>query len=304
MAHTPKTVVFVLGLGHTGGTLLGNVLDVHPEVLHVGEIPAPLAKGHAFRCYWCGESPCPIWGGVVSEQFVRRCYTDFLRWRERRRWTLIVPYMRTVRLSYRPGAIYEHLFSGLPEVRVIVDKSLDLGWIRWNSASAEFQSRYLLLVRDLRGVVASRLRKYPEKSAREWARVQGKALQEVLSFYDGLPPGAKETVRYEDLVLRPEETMTRLCWFLNIPYTPDFLEYWRFPHHIIGGNRNVFFQSLQSEGRKADHLLDDLREADIQYYQSRPGFRLDLRWQAELSEDDLKAIDAEVGPLQERFGYA
>jgi len=296
--------VFILGLGHSGGTLLGNVLDVHPRVLHVGEIPDPLAKGHPFRCYQCSEEPCPIWGHVLSEQFVRKCYTDFLR-QKRRRWRIAIPVMEALGLSYGPGALYERVFSHLRDVSVVIDKSLRIDWIRWNSRNSRFQSRYLLLIRDLRGVVASWFRKYPDRSVREWAVVQRKALENALAFYDKQDGALKATVRYEDLVLEPEETLGGLCEFLGVSYTPDFLEYYRFDHHIIGGNRKVAFESLQSRGAEVEHLFVDIKRSDIhKYYEGSPGFRLDLRWQQELGDEDLHAIEEVAGELQQRFGYS
>lgn len=298
-----RQVVFILGLGHSGGTLLGNVLDVHPRVLHVGEILAPLSAGHPFRCYYCGEKPCPIWGDVLPEEFVRRCYTDFLRQRQRR-WRIVMPVMEAIGLFYGPGTLYERVFSRLPETGVIIDKSMDTDWAKWNSQSSRFESRYLLLVRDMRGVVASWFRKYPKRSASEWVRIHRKTLESVIEFYDRLDASRKMIVRYEDLVIEPEKTLAGLCQFLNISYTPDFLEYSRFEHHIIGGNRKVAFQNLSSRGAETGHLFVDIEKSDVHdYYRVLPGFRPDLRWKQELEEDELCAIEEEVRELQQRFGY-
>ncbi len=298
-----KKVVFILGLGHSGGTLLGNILDVHPRILHIGEIPAPFVKGHRFRCYYCGEKKCPIWGTLIKEDFVRTIVHDFLSYRKSQ--SRIGKFWRKYIQSKknRGGDLYLKIFSVLKGVDIIIDKSLDLNWIEYNRQNNEYKSLYILLIRDFRGVIASRKRRSNGKELIDIIRTEKSKFKDVLKFYRKLPANNKEIVRYEDLVIYPDSTLLKVANFLGIQYIEEFLEYYKYPHHIIGGNRNVFLQELNIKGESYNHLLDDIREEDVKYYTKIKGFKLDERWKVELTKEEIQLINKNFNKYLRQFNY-
>ncbi len=83
---------------------------------------------------------------------------------------------------------------------------------------------------DYRGVMASQIDsmyapKLPttiEGIATEW----GQNIKTVEAAFADLPAAQCHTIRYEDIVLRPEATLRTLCEFLHLPWSDQMLRYW------------------------------------------------------------------------------
>jgi len=88
-------------------------------------------------------------------------------------------------------------------------------------------AKYIYLYRDGRDVAVSfRKAVVGEKHfyhiAKEWAETQRLALR----HREIVPPERFVSVSYEDLTARPEETLKRLCAFLDAEYHPSMLEFY------------------------------------------------------------------------------
>lgn len=305
-----KTVAFILSHGHAGSTLLGNVLGAHPAALHLGEIVNPLQRERAVRCYVCGDQSCPIWGGAVEPEFVLRCYDSF------RRATAPKPFFETLMARFRrqppreyttgPGELFVRLFAQLPGVDVIVDGSKNPQWAEWNRRSGAFRSRYIFLRRDLRALVASRVRRgYALPKA---VRATRKKIEKLLAFERrsaGVLPSY--LLRYETLVTEPRRECEALCDFLGIPFSDRMLNYFAHVQHIFGGNVAPTVESLRYHGKTAPDVGKSQGfpkgGADSEYYGEQPGFKLDERWKTQFSEQEMSMIERELGSLNRQLGY-
>ncbi|WP_299681682.1 sulfotransferase [uncultured Roseobacter sp.] len=83
-----------------------------------------------------------------------------------------------------------------------------------------------------------------------------------------LPDAQRLVIRYEDLIVSPEETLGAICSFVGLDFHPDMLAY----------------------------------DADSSY--SKPDPRLITQWKRKQSPRDVGLVEAKIGPLLQDSGYA
>jgi hypothetical protein len=164
-----------------------------------------------------------------------------------------------------------------------------------------YQTKYILLLRDLRGPVASRLRRESE-SITEATQLLANRLQGHLRFYREQDPDRRISVYYEQMVTDPDVVLGDLCEFLEIPYTSEILDYHSSEHHVIYGNVAPTLQIRMAKGKGSSDSLDDMDQAAEGLY-GRPGFRLDERWKQELNQEMLEEFESVGGKLNREIGY-
>jgi hypothetical protein len=185
----------------------------------------------------------------------------------------------------------------LTGARVIVDSSKLPLRLKYLLDVPDIETRVIRLVRDgravaltytdewnfadasepaLRGGGNGARRPPPQRDiaagAREWRRSNESADCVVAR----LPREQWLQVRYEDLAVRPEAELRRICEFLGLTPEQVTLNFRARPQHVIGN------------GMRLD------RTSDI---------RLDERWREHLSAADLEAFDRVAGGLNRRYGY-
>jgi len=158
-------LIYVMGRGHSGSTLLDSVLSADPDVEGVGEIVA--AMGRYDKSCSCGESigDCPFWVAVraEAERVSDSSWADLVAVNQRQ--ARVQRFPATLAASARSSAVrrqWELLVAPLQAVRsvagvpVVVDSSKE-------ATRALFFSRFVPgvvivhLVRDPSDVVASDL---------------------------------------------------------------------------------------------------------------------------------------------------
>lgn len=275
--------VFIVGCPRSGTTMLRRMVDAHPLVAITREthwIPDLL------------EEP----GLVTSEGFV----TDELIHR-------LVEHPRFPKLKIAPAELaalrlpdakvtYSQFVSKLFDVygqarskRLVGDKTP--GYVRhvatlhtlWPSA------RFVHLIRDGRDVCLSavswdrakklktRFRTWsddPVSTAALWWEWHVRLGREGGSRLDA---GLYYEIRYESLVLEPEEACRALCDFLNLPYHPAMLRY--------------------HEGRQRKEPGLDAKHA---WLPPTAGLR---DWRVDMRDEDLVRFEAAVGELLDELRY-
>lgn len=263
--------VSICGAGHSGSTLLGMLLGSHSlgfymgegaKVRYLGDKSKPLRKR---VCKICGES-CRIWG-------------DFS-------WD-------------RSAALYPQVAERVGR-RLIVDSTKNDLWITERVAetcAAGGAPHLILLQRDGRGVLNSRLRKYPDRNpevlVREWV-----AHMERAKFLFDRFDGPKVAIHYEDLASAPEPTMRALCDWLEIPFESAMLRFQHAEHHPLGGNNGPQYMVAKARFDNSDDAFVKLNARVRGYYENHDaGIRLDLRWKHELSAENMALFNSLAGHL-------
>lgn len=137
--------------------------------------------------------------------------------------------------------------------------------------------RILHLVRDARGVVASRKRyMQPQRAAERWNHYH-RLTSRILERW--VAPEHRFRLRYEDFVADPPAALQQVFDWLELPYLDACLEFGEeIVMHSAGGNPARF------------GLSQGIRQADE-------------RWRTALDASDLAAYEAEAGQLNRQFGY-
>lgn len=220
MTGNPRfSVVFVLGVAHSGSTLLGRMLDMHPDVLCVGELlrfEEALAR-EGEKCS-CGEllGACSFW----------------TRWRSR--------------LPEKVQRDYTKLdFALLDQMRaaenrkLLVDLSKTRGY-RLTKRWREPRVGYILIIRDPRGVFRSHLARGGDLEPR--LKVHKKWIGRLTDFA-GDHKDRCLVLHYEDLVTSPEAQVRAICEFLGLTYVPELLTPSAKIHHFLSSNRSAYLKS-------------------------------------------------------------
>jgi hypothetical protein len=159
---------------------------------------------------------------------------------------------------------------------VFVDTSKDPLRLKSLHRLSNLDVRAIHLVRDIRGVAASQLRRdavsTASQAARQWVRLH-RRLEDNLAL---LPRDKTTTLRYEDLCHNARGTTEQLYAFCSVATAASFPDVRTNAHHIVGNPMRL---------------------------QPVSEIRLDERWKQELSEDQLHEIEEIAGKVGRRHGY-
>jgi hypothetical protein len=224
----PYPLVFVLGLGHSGSTLLGRLLDMHSRVLCVGELMRiDRAVKNAYPCS-CGASieTCDFWGRhldilkSLSSRSYKRFHQDLYR---------------------KLGASSGHdVIVDLSKTRVIRIMNSIFAARRKRFTDASF----ILLLRDPKGIRASGQRRkdkpieiFLQRYVKWMKRFQKFAQRESSRFH---------TLTYEDLCRQPEKEIKKICHFIGIKYESAMLYPANKAHHFIHSSTSSYLKNLNA----------------------------------------------------------
>ncbi|MFJ6513892.1 sulfotransferase [Streptomyces sp. NPDC091406] len=303
MADRPPRVLYITGWMRSGSTLLGNVLNELPGVLHVGELHylwqnGVLASGTNSAC-GCGSSlsDCPHWGPmlepvrsldaeslahhmVMRQHGLLRTRSTRLRLAEAQGRTAPAPGLSE--LLDRTTTLYHSLQAKGGE-RLIVDGSKYPAEAAALTGRTDVDVRILHMVRDPRATAYSyrRTKDYippmsPARSSGYW-----NAFNAASELVGKAVPGRYLRIRHEDLARHPRATVAEVLRFLGMDDEPPVDESGTVEltgNHTVTGNP------------------DRLRQGAIM-------IRPDERWRAELSAREVAAATAVGAPLLHRYGY-
>jgi hypothetical protein len=308
MAGPVTDVVFVVGKGRSGSTLLDMLLGQVPGVFSTGELRYLWEWGFlgGYLC-GCGESvpDCPVWSEVE-----RRLVTRVPEARDRRwaavtidralRWPRVPMTLVAARRGSLPGwledfgRLYAALYAAIGDVAgagAIIDSS------KWPAHPAALglvagvRPAALHLVRDPRGVATSYLagketgttqpampRFGAAHSSLSWLARNGTV--EMLRALRAQAPSLR--LRYEDLVDDPASALGAALGMVGITEPDlDFLGSRGAdlaPTHTVGGNPGRFSTGTVS-------------------------LRRDDRWRRDLSARDRRIVETLTRPMAQRYGY-
>jgi hypothetical protein len=209
--------VFVLGVPHCGSTLLGMMLNSHPDIACVGEM---VLTGRAIA----NQRPCSCGQQIESCSF----------------WQALLPILKPRDTNdYRryTVAMYEQIRTSLGK-RVLVDLSKAFAWRMTRSIFSPWKREragYIFLIRDSRAVVSS---KPPSGQKLDEVLTQHKKWMRRLVRFAGRQGDRNLTVHYEDLCANPRAEMLRICEWMGVPFNETMLNPYgrRDIHHFVNSS--------------------------------------------------------------------
>ena len=291
---------------YSGATLLSFLLGAHPEIATVGEMDGLIALENPdlYLCS-CGQKikECKFWqsvGAAMREQGfefdVAHFDTKFVLGGPRPIQYLRIGSFRNNTLDSLRDIVF-HAWPGerhqlkalvarneafikavlaLTGKRVFVDTSK--GHLRAKALHkfSTLDVRAIHLLRDVRGVVASRLRRNGNIGAAEAARQWVRLHQKFQTALQAWPEEKFIRVHYEDLCRDPQATLKQLYHFCGVDPEITIGDFRMIPHHIVGNPMR----------------LNNITE-----------IKLDARWRSLLTEEQLAEINQIAGSLSRQYGY-
>ncbi|MCH9646987.1 MAG: sulfotransferase [Deltaproteobacteria bacterium] len=300
----PLRVIFVLGAGRSGSTVLDTLLGNHPQAESVGEL-ANLVRAYEANEYCaCGKrcQDCPFWREVWSQWWSSG--GDSLRYQElQRRFERPRAMVRSMVAKRAASPLFREYeeatrrcLTSVAEVsgqRVLVDSSKNPGRALALSRIDGIDLRLVHLVRDARGVAYSGAKAFtrdetqgleqdirsmaPRRTATSWL------LANLVSSLvtRAVPVENRLLLRYEDLMADPRQALQALGRVTGLNCEPwvEAVEQGRALEvgHTVSGNR------VRMKGK--------LR------------LKPDLEWLTHLSAADERTVRRLCGPLMRRYGY-
>lgn len=307
----PERFLYVAGTSFTGSTLLSFLLNLHPQIVGVGEMTGPFRGVEDRRGYPCScgatLAECPFWTAVGAAMAERGLRFDPEHWEMRfdpdsrfgRRLVRdslgsdFVDRIRDAAVQHAPG-IGRHVrtiarrnealvasarsVAGKP---VLADASKDVSRARLLDRTTALDPCVVHLVRDSLGFVAS-------KKSRAWKNPRGAEIDNASRYWNrrsaqaermfaALPPERRLRIRYEDLCADPEREFGRICELLGLDALPGPYEFFAGEHHIIGNRMRL---SSSSE------------------------IVLDERWREILTAEEAETVRRSTESHRRVFGYA
>jgi hypothetical protein len=290
------TVLYIAGFARSGSTLLGNLLGQVRGLSHVGELGRLwLELTRTDRKTQCGCSldlhECPFWSAILAEL---EGSPGFPGIEEMRRWYEVATagagdpdWDALDREAFVDALVRTYRTVGLATGGdVIVDSTKQPAYGAVLSEIPELRVRTIHLLRDPRGVMASRVQKSRDVSAAKALRVMAldlfrwrqvnRASHRLARATSGL------TMRYEDLTAAPGRELDRVLELVgaeaDLGFIDDDGQIWLEPTHTVWGNKSRF-------------QTGELRVSQ------------DLRWKNELSRMEATAISLSTRALMKRYGY-
>lgn len=298
-------ILYIMGSGRSGSTLLDTVLSDQPEMFGAGELGNLLSAMDVRHNYCaCGvlSSGCPLWVEVRKE-WSRAAKTDvaaeYPALRER------IERIRNYPRHYGPSiddaflkryleltrALFEAI-AGVSGAKTIVDSSKRPVRALALSRMDDVELRVIHLVRDVRGVAHSTGQRFesdprrglmtaltgtnPIRAAASWMLVNTVANKIRARLGD-----RATLVRYEDFVSEPVQTLQRLSAFTGLDFrsTTEKLE------------RGGTF--------KAGHTIEGNRLRMYDRIEVRP----DIRWRKQMSKAQKSLLPLLTAPVSWGYGY-
>ena len=289
MKTQPNTpLIFIIGRARSGTSMLQAMFDAHPNVMAPSESFFILFLYQRYK------------GGLLVNPENRLAFERDLEkessmkhfWiRDEELWKKFWDKYEGTHLSYPSLCrIVYHChtsFFSKPEVKLLVDKNPQhihyIGRLRKLFPEAKF----IHLVRDPRGNAASLLKVgYDDAAGHAYA---WKRQNQLVEQWKKKIPNHFTTVRYEDLISKPSETLTALCRFGQIDYHEDMLRFGAF----MKDNLERYFDEANNDTAR------DLRKQSMAHLHQNLSKTLDPSkaeaWKAALSEEEQNSIAKVAG---------
>jgi len=254
-----KKVVYILGAGNSGSTLLSMVLGAHNDIFSVGELSKIYKFARENLLCTCGESfsSCEFWNEVVSSIDLESLD---IRPRSRLKEIILAEYLRTINCHESPHffsrniTLYEKVFS-VVKAPVLVDSSKDLSRFFYLFDNPYFHIVPLYVVRDGRAYIDSYLRRggtSPLKATLKWIRMN--LLTEAI--LKRLKIDYKQfRIEYESFTKNPALILNRICQLIGVDYEEEMCAYYNHVFHNIAGFRGRFdLRPIKTKNKWRDRI--------------------------------------------------
>lgn len=310
MGMEKLNVVYILGLGFSGSTLLSFVLNNHPEIFTVGEVgPGPEIQQKQFPCS-CGKilAECVFWTKIQEK--MKRSYSvsldldsldmHYVFSRNKFFETLLMGRLKTHYLWQLRNTILHPIFPGfqkrisylnrknyffmktaleISNSNCFLDATKNWNRLFYLSKIKEINLKVIHLVRSPYGFSASakkRLNWDVYLGAQSWSK---QTHDNIFILKKYIPPECQFVLAYENFCENPSAVLNKLIEFIGVAPMGFPVNFRDYEHHIIGNK----MRNASSE--KRDTVV------------------LDEKWKTILSEREKAIVTQIAFPFATQFHY-
>lgn len=277
-------MVYIIGLGRSGSTLLTAVLNNHSQIKAIPEIPLILFFANEYGS---------LQRKSESLEIKTRNYLELIQnIRPKSIIDLNIDQLKNVGYSSYIEfceRVFEHfkIINSFGSKKIYVDKNPQYTFYTSELKKIDPNAKFILLVRDYRDNVLSRMEKPHNKTDNPAYnafrnRFYLKELSRVRTMKNSL------LIHYEDLANEPVAVMERICEFLNIPFETEMFEF------------------DQSQFANLEVKKSDMNEFINKHFSNlgKPITNSSVgKWKEKLVEKDLQLIESICNKYGELFQY-
>jgi hypothetical protein len=288
---------FVVGVSRSGTTLLRLMLDAHPELTIPPETHfVPKLVNVCERLSADGAATATIREQALEVMVTHPRWGDFGLDAEEVRERLERHDPLTAGDAAR--SFYEAYAAREGKARW-GDKSPPYTWKALRIQRALPEAHFVHLIRDGRDVALSlgEVSWGPDdvaEAARKWVGELRRARKRARR----LLAGTYMEARYEDLVSDPERVLTRICKFVDLPWSDAMLDYHRRAEERM---RREMQRELKPLG--GGTITAQERTRQHQLVSQPPSANRIGRWRTEMAPEDRQAFESVAGKLLAKLGY-
>ncbi len=228
--NLPK-IIYILGAGHCGSTLLNLMLNGHTNVAGLSEIKWVTRYLAENKIPGESEYAQSIWGKVLDEY-------ESMTGEPRNLINLSLPRHKKPKDIKHWQNQNIQLYKSISKVcgaTHLVDASKESQRMRYLLPELKNNIYAIHMIRDGRAIVNSYKRKYNSfmYGFYRWSysSITSEYVRNKVNHKNWL------RVRYEDLATSPQEELKKICEFTEIPYQETMIDYRNHPYFGILGNR-------------------------------------------------------------------
>lgn len=242
-ANTKKiNLIYLLGAGRSGTTLLATVLGNQENFCALGEMHQFLEHLQEEKYCSCGKKldECPFWAPILSSSALKKTPIKTLRkGTEKLEAHKNIPFLLLKNKKHlRYLKTQETIFKDIEKynkARWYIDSSKYIARYLRLKKSNQFNLKGIYLVRDVRGVIHSFKKQVQTPKSPLAAIVYYLAINFFAEVVYRLDKNVLK-IRYEDFVERPNTVLKKINHHLGEPTKMALDQNFEMPH-IIGGNR-------------------------------------------------------------------
>jgi len=277
-------MIYIIGLGRSGSTLLTAVLNNHSQIKAIPEIPLVLFFANDYKNIQVKseslESKTKIYLNLIQnirpksiidlniEQLENTVYSSYIEYCER---------------------IFEqfNIINSHGSKKIYVDKNPQYTFFTNELKKIDPNAKFILLVRDYRDNVLSRMEKPHNKTVNPAYnafrnRFYLKELSKVMYLKNSI------LIHYENLANEPLLEINRICKFLNVPF------------------ENQMFEFDQSQFSNLEVKKSDMNEFINKHFANlgKPITNSVVgKWKLKLAENDIQLIEGICNKYGKLFKY-
>lgn len=253
-------IIFITSEMRSGSTFLSYMLGTHAQSAHLGEFRRPWRLGAVSSCRLCeakGYETCEILGDLTQ---------------------------------VLPMEAHRHALTCFEKygVTTLIDASKNMDWIEevirhYIVHHTDIACKIIHLVREPRGWISSERRRQTTMSIQSGVDRWKKHFYSTSERIQAMEVECMR-ITYEEILLYPQQALTRLSQLIGFPQHPGQYQYWTKEHHGFGGNGAAF----NNLGRFSDTACET--GDDAFYSKNRAKTFYDFRWNQEADSDALNQL--------------